>query len=453
MTIHKTSALVALVASLLFFALSLTPFFRQGEHKVYDIFLRFRPKRERLGNVVFLDVDDQSVAHIGVFPWPRSVMAEGLLRLKEYGARAAIFDIEYIDKSPTQVDEVYLQKGLQADYNRRFSEIGLTVTELLKAISTGQIQGNDASRYTNDILETIALERDGLYRDTLSITRDNDEYLARSAALFGHAWGTLNLQDEFLLTGEQAERRVLAEEQFSYPITAGEDIPSGNSIDVLAAIPSFMGAVRGAGFTNVEIDIDGIRRRIYLTRKVQDHWYLQLAFAPLVDALGNPSIELQHRRLIMKGTSLPNAPDIVIPLDDTGAMMLDWPATSYRDSYTHVSFVRFSLLAEYQSNIEQYLDALFFADRNLFPYLTENAGTIAAAFNKAGDSRSLAVDETNDEAFAAYLTQRDDGLSRLETFLGTALTYLENETAGLLENASDSEAAYIGRSPVLPNPS
>ena len=143
MTIRKISALTALGSCLVFFLLSLLPFFQLGELKVYDLFLRARPKRERRDALVFLDVDDQAVAHIGVFPWPRSVMADGFLRLKEYGVRTAILDIEYIDNSPTQVDEVYLQQGLKADYDRRFAEVGSAMTDLLKAIGAGQIRGTD----------------------------------------------------------------------------------------------------------------------------------------------------------------------------------------------------------------------------------------------------------------------------------------------------------------------
>jgi adenylate cyclase len=52
-----------------------------------------------------------------------------------------------------------------------------------------------------------------------------------------------------------------------------------------------MAALRGAGFTNIAIDRDGTRRRIYLVRKVRDHWYAQLAFAPLLEYLGNPALE------------------------------------------------------------------------------------------------------------------------------------------------------------------
>jgi adenylate cyclase len=147
MKFRKTSLLISLGAALLFSLLYLAPFFTMAEDKIYDFFLRFRPRRERIDSVVFLDVDDQAIAHVGVFPWPRSVMADGLLRLKEYGAAAAIFDIEYIDKSPTQVDEVYLRQGLPADFNRRFSEIGAGMADILSAVSAGYITAADAAAY------------------------------------------------------------------------------------------------------------------------------------------------------------------------------------------------------------------------------------------------------------------------------------------------------------------
>ena len=182
-----------------------------AENRIYDFFLGLRPNRPRIDNVVFLDVDDQAVAHIGVFPWPRSVMAGALLRLKEYGAEAAIFDIEYIDKSPTQVDEVYLRRGLPVDFDRRFQEIGANMAELLNAVGAGYIKGAEAPEYIAGVTDLIAAARDGRYRDTIRITRDNDEYLAQASALFGRTWATLNLQGEFELTGEQAERRSFAE--------------------------------------------------------------------------------------------------------------------------------------------------------------------------------------------------------------------------------------------------
>jgi adenylate cyclase len=145
MKLPKPPFFIAAGMALLFAGLSLSPLFTDIENKIYDTFLRFRPRREQIDNVVFLDVDDQAIAHVGVFPWPRSVMADGLLRLKEYGAATAVFDIEYIDKSPALVDEVYLRQELHLDYDRRFGEISVNMADILSALRAGYIRAAVAS--------------------------------------------------------------------------------------------------------------------------------------------------------------------------------------------------------------------------------------------------------------------------------------------------------------------
>jgi adenylate cyclase len=414
-----------------FFALlSFTPFFNAADNRVYDIFLRFRPKRERIDNVVFLDIDDQAIAHVGVFPWPRSVMADGLLRLKEYGAEAAIFDIEYIDKSPTQINEVYLQRGLPRDYNRRFGEIDAGMADLLSAISAGYIRGADAANYIKDIAELIASERDSLYQDTLHLMQDDDLYLSRAAALYGKAWGTLNLQDELPLSGEQAERRTMAEQKFSYPVVEKEGAVGGINIDVLPAIPLVMEAVKGAGFTNVEIDDDGIRRRIYLAQKVLGRWYLQLSFAPLIDYLGNPSLEVGGHHLVIKNAKIPGKAlkDITVPLDEKGTMLLDWPDTDYNKSFSHESFARFSYLEEYFSHIQEYLYNLEDI-KGIFPALSDGAAEALSYFIEAETAKQRALENKSEADFEEYVRLKDEGLRVVEELTAAAPGYLEEQLA------------------------
>ncbi|MDR1374706.1 MAG: CHASE2 domain-containing protein, partial [Treponema sp.] len=196
MPFRKISVVIALGLALVFSLLYFVPFFSTAEAKIYDMFLRFTPYRDRIDSVVFLDVDDTAIAKVGVFPWPRRIMAEGLLRLKEFNAELAIFDIEYIDKSPTQVDEIYLQKGLAQDYNRHFAEIGTAVADLLNAVGAGYIPPENAASYIDEVTELIGGERDALYKDTMKIAGNDDRLLSQAAALFGNTWGTLNIQDE-----------------------------------------------------------------------------------------------------------------------------------------------------------------------------------------------------------------------------------------------------------------
>jgi adenylate cyclase len=432
---RKLSVLIALGAALVFSLLYLVPFFDSAEARIYDLFLRFAPRRARIDNVVFLDVDDKAIAKVGVFPWPRRVMAEGLLWLKDFDAELVIFDIEYIDKSPTRVDEIYLQEGRAQDYNRRFSEIGTTMADILGAVSTGSIPPEQAAFYIDEVTEIITMERDALFRDTLKISGDDDLLLAQAAALFGNAWGTLNIQDKRPLSGEQAERRPFAEQHFSYAVKNIKGVSEGKNVDVLPPIPRLMEAVRGAGFTNITVDPDGVRRRIFLTQEIRDHWYLQLAFAPLMASWGNPVITLRPRRLVVEK---PGEKDLVIPLDEQGAMLLDWPPEPYENSFSHISFVQFAALEEYQDHIKQYLSALEYANANLFPLLSQNVGTLLECFNAAFAAKNEALTNCSDTAFAAYVSLRDKALKSTEEFAAvlSAEIYIENESSRILKTAA-----------------
>jgi adenylate cyclase len=418
--------LIGLVAGLFFALLYAAGILGPLEERVYDFFLQGRPGRERIDNVVFLDVDDEAIAYNGVYPWPRSVMADGLLRLKEYGTLAVVLDIEFIDKGPQGIDTVYLDRDFPADFEKTFQNVSANVSDLLSALRSGRISPGEAEQYEGELLSLIREEKESLFQKTSGIARDNDVYLAQASALFGRTWATLNLQIE-PLSGEQAERRPLAEERFSYPVNASPGAQGGDYRDVLPALPSFLESARGAGFTNVNVDEDGVRRRISLAQKVYDHWYLQLAFAPLMEYLGNPEIRLEKRRLILRNARLPaeaagpesgSVRDIVIPLDTGGRMMLDWPETDYRDSFTHISFAEFSHLEELESRIEQYLAGLENAGLSFFAQfdgsLSPASGIIYqinALLGEAREARVLALAEGSDEIFARYLDRRSEGIT------------------------------------------
>jgi adenylate cyclase len=425
MSLLKNTA-IGLAAGLFFALLYAAGVISPLEEQIYDFFLRGRPDRERITNVVFLDIDDDAIAYNGVFPWPRSVMADGFLRLKEYGTAAAILDIEFIDKGPQGIDMVYLNREFPVDFEKAFSNVGANVSDLLTALRSGRISRDEAEQYEGELLALIREEGEGLFQRASAIARDNDVYLAQASALFGYTWATVNLQDQSL-SGEQAERRPLAEERFSYPVEAAPGAPGGDFVDALPPIPAFLQSVRGAGFTNVLIDKDGVRRRIFLAQKVHDHWYLQLALAPLMEYLGRPSIRLEKKRLTLRDAKISSgdgapARDIVIPLDAGGRMLLDWPKTDYNDSFAHISFAEFSRLEEIESQIDQYLTGLSGAGFPFFAQFDESLSPAAGLlhringlFNGAREARAVALEEKSDEAFNRYLEFRSQGMALLES--------------------------------------
>ena len=187
------NALIGLGTAAFFSLLYVLPVLGPLEDKVYDFFLRFRAKRERITDVVFLDVDDAAVAYNGVFPWPRSITAAGLLRLKEYGARAAIFDIEYIDNGPLGVDNIYLDQGLYRDFTRSFEKITSDTSDVLSAIKRGRTSRSEIEEFEKELFPSIFGEREDLYEKARTVSRNDDDYLAQASALFGKSWVTLNL--------------------------------------------------------------------------------------------------------------------------------------------------------------------------------------------------------------------------------------------------------------------
>jgi adenylate cyclase len=392
-------------------------------------------------------------------------MADGYLRLKEYGVAAAIMDIEFIDRGPPGIDSVYFNREFPADFERTFSKIGGKVSELLEALRGGRISRAEAARYGEELLALIRSDGEDLFQKASGIARDNDIYLAQASALFGHTWATLNLQNQ-PLSGEQAERRSLAEEKFSFPVDAAPGLRDGDYVDVLPPIPSFAEAARGAGFTNVDIDDDGVRRRIFLAQKIGGHFYLQLAFAPLMEYLGYPGIRLEERRLILKGARFPgggsvpdSVRDVVIPLDIRGRMMLDWPKTDYHESFTHISFAELSWLEELESQIEQYLAALETADLSFFVRLDESLSPAIPVIYRSGEflresreALGLALAEKSDDEFNRRLALRAEGLALVESFLEMepgpkVLALLESLERDYPEDAGAirEEAEYIAQ--------
>jgi adenylate cyclase len=150
---------------------------------------------------------------------------------------------------------------------------------------------------------------------------------------------------------------------------------------------------------------------------------------------GNPAITIQPRRLVIEK---PGEKKIVIPLDAQGAMLLDWPPETYEDSFDHVSFVRFALLEEYLTHIEQYLSALEYSNANLFPALSQNAGILLGYCNAALAAKNEALKNCSDAAFSEYVSLREKALQLTGEFV-TALSAennIENESKRIIETVA-----------------
>ena len=65
--------------------------------RTFDLFQVLRPREQTVRPVVIVDIDEASLKEIGQWPWPRTVVADLVTRLREAGAVAIGFDIIFAE--------------------------------------------------------------------------------------------------------------------------------------------------------------------------------------------------------------------------------------------------------------------------------------------------------------------------------------------------------------------
>ena len=168
------SIVIPCIVGLLCAGLYLFPFWTGLENRLYDFALGLKSDVKEDSSIVLLDIDDVSIERVGLYPWPRNTIAKGLETLTQLGAEFAVFDIEYIDKSPMSVDFTYLNGTLKSEFAASFEEIGANMQDIFAALANNQITLPEAGVYGSELVSLIDQSRDTLYRHTKQVAIEND---------------------------------------------------------------------------------------------------------------------------------------------------------------------------------------------------------------------------------------------------------------------------------------
>jgi len=309
------------------------------EQRLYDAFLHVKPALAENPSILLLEVDDPAISNVGGWPWSRDIMANGLILMREFGARYAVFDVEYVDKSPRGLDTFVLRQNVPDAFNQEFSQIKTSIQQLFEAIRSGNIQVRDAPQYVSELQGLTDQGKLRLLDTVKSVERDNDTFLGEAARFFGSAFLTVRALDT---PDENVSPQIV---QFALDNLALKNVTvQSDSVHKAASLspailPVIQGA-RGAGFPNVVVDPDGVRRRIDLITTYNGKYFAQLAFRPLLDWLGNPEVVLRQGGILLKGAVVPGKgkKDIAIPLSSDGSFMINWSPHTYVTSFHHLSF-------------------------------------------------------------------------------------------------------------------
>ena len=202
----------------------------------FDLYQRATPRKPEGDTPIrIVDIDDDSLKKIGQWPWPRTLVAQMIDKLREAGATIVVFDIDFAEPDRT------------------------SPKLLLPLMARSGVGGEEAKKL-------------------LAALPDPDQRLAE-------AMGTMPTVTGFILTNHGETRPPAPKAGFAF---AGDD-PLGQ-VDsfpaVVANLPALEAAAAGNGFLNQYTDWDHVVRRIPLILKFGDQPYPSLAAEVLRFAFG-----------------------------------------------------------------------------------------------------------------------------------------------------------------------
>ena len=258
---------------------------------VFDQYNRWLPRHEQDSPVVFVDIDEASLARLGQFPWPRSVFADLVDNMTGYGSAAIAFDILFTEADRTAPAEI-----LPVWENLRLSE-NASEWQALRAAITARITSPDD-----------ALARAIADAPVIMATMMSDEAARLAAPKAGIA---VRAQGSSDTDGLDPMRNVPAS---SFAIS-NRDVLNDNAL--------------GLGSINARIDDDGIIRRASLLFRAGEHIYPSLALESLRVAQGAGSIVLRASDVRGEGSysagfglSRLKVGGLIAPIEPDGSMRL-----------------------------------------------------------------------------------------------------------------------------------
>ncbi len=411
-------------------ALSFGGLLQKFDYRLYDLMLGLRKSPKECQELLFVEIDNDSLEALGPWPWTRNIIGNAMLRMKEMGAKEAVFDIEYLSPSNVGVNQNAVE---------------------------------DVFSLFNDM---DSLSYDEAYEKLWNaVYRDYDDFFARSLQFFGNSWLTVNISDIGVKLSDEdaayAEKRLLL-----HSVTDSKNLIEAdgryyekdqhNAFSFAPAIHLLLARARGAGFTNVVIDRDGTRRRINLLAKNADKGYVgQLSFAPMLKKFDVQGI-IRHRHSIeLVGVLLPGSDtrkNIRIPVDEHGRMYINWLHKDFTKSFRHESLLWLAQLDQMEENLVHAISSLRDyglkgADGSSLTYY-EAVSSLMRDYGAISDyknyllSRCLGYDEEGnaidggiaDEEYTEYFALRSDFFSNVKSFASGSF---EEEIMNALMDARD----------------
>ena len=322
------------------------------DSRIADYFQRPLKATTESPEVLMIAIDDDAVSQIGTWPFSRTVYAQMLDNLKDLGARSVVFDLSFLDHSQATVDETYVKDSLPGYVDNYFNLLTDTAAESFEALSDGSAGYEEALDYYDSESKKYALELNTAISHVISPI---DEIVATSIKDFGNTFLTLTFEDNIEPTDE--EKDFMSNYIALKNVSADKDTITKEYTGVQPALYDFITKAKSAGFVNADPDKDGYLRHVHPVVKYNGQYYAQLVFRPILEQMGNPTVEITNDYI--------KAGKIKIPRSKDGSIIIKYPPKKFRD-YNKISLANIYFLSTMENtfltNLNIMNDSGFFDD-------------------------------------------------------------------------------------------
>lgn len=142
--------------------------------KTFDFYAQLFPRAQSAQPIAIVDLDEESLAQLGQWPWPRTVVSDLLLRLSEFGAVAVAFDIVFAEADR-------LSPGL---YASSFPGIGIELKSALRELPSNDSVLADTMRKFPSVLGQSGYFRELVREETLPLRKIPIAFLGEDPSRF-----------------------------------------------------------------------------------------------------------------------------------------------------------------------------------------------------------------------------------------------------------------------------
>ncbi len=288
------SALILLILLVDTSGLYKYPFIKQLENWTYDARLNFTRPNTVDDRIVIVDIDENSLAEVGRWPWGRDKLATIVDNLFDrYRVSVVGFDIVFAERDESS--------GL----------------EKFEQLATGKLKENQ------DYQKALQEIRPSLLHDEIFA----DSLVGRNVVL-GYYFKAGLQEDESGVTGLLPPALTRMDAQWNERLPINKAAGYGGNLEILQ-----VSARSGGYFDNPFVDADGVFRRVPLVQAYEGYLFASLALATAQAFLDAASIQLTIETEGSKGgkeyyaLETINVKNYSIPVDANGAVFVPYRGT------------------------------------------------------------------------------------------------------------------------------